>query len=110
VLPSGVQYEILQPGAGPKPRSGDTVVVTYHGTLTNGVAFDSTLGDSGPAHLKLQDIAVPGLKEALLLMPAGAKWRVVIPPKMGFTNSGNNRLRRRDLIYEIQLLGIEPDS
>ena len=110
VLPSGVQYEELRAGGGPRPKDSDTVVVSYQGTLTNGVVFDSTQEDSGPAHLKVRDIAVPGLKEALLLMPTGAKWRVVIPPNMGFAKSGNNLLRRRDLIYEIQLISIEPGS
>jgi FKBP-type peptidyl-prolyl cis-trans isomerase len=40
-------------------------------------------------------------------MNEGAKWRVVIPPSMGFKASGNNMLRRRDLIYEIELVAVE---
>jgi FKBP-type peptidyl-prolyl cis-trans isomerase FklB len=107
-LPSGVQYEVLKTGAGPRPGAADAVVVSYQGSLTTGAVFDSTYADGEPARLQLKEIAVPGLKEALLLMNEGAKWRVVIPPSMGFRNSGNNLLRRRDLIYEIEVLAVEP--
>jgi len=110
VLPSGVQYEVLQAGSGKVSQITDAVMVNYEGTLTNGVVFDSTYKEGKPAHLQLDDVAVPGLKEALLLMKAGDKWRVVIPPAMGFANSGNNLLRRRDLIYEIELLAIDADQ
>jgi len=79
----------------------------YEGSLTNGVVFDSTREDDKPARLALKEIVVPGMREALLLMNEGAKWRVVIPPTMGFGRAGNNMLRKRDLIYEIELLAVE---
>lgn len=106
-LPSGVQYEVLKPGTGKQAAAADAVLVNYQGSLTTGAVFDSTYEDGKPARLQLAEIVVPGLKEALLLMNQGAKWRVVIPPTMGFARSGNNQLRRRDLIYEIELVGIE---
>lgn len=106
-LPSGVQYEVLKKGSGRVPAAGDTVVISYQGSLTDGAVFDTTYDDDEPLHMSLDEIVVPGLKEALLLMPEGAKWRVVIPPSMGFAKSGNNQLRRRDLIYEIELNSIE---
>jgi FKBP-type peptidyl-prolyl cis-trans isomerase len=107
VLPSGVQYEVLTAGTGKQPHAGDTVVVDYVGTLTNGMTFDSTRDDGKPARLALDEIVVPGLREAIMLMTEGAKWRVVIPPAMGFGRSGNNMLRRRNLVYEIELLTVE---
>jgi FKBP-type peptidyl-prolyl cis-trans isomerase len=107
VLPSGVQYEVLKAAAGRQPGAGDAVLVNYQASLTNGAVFDSTYEDGEPVRMRLDEIVVPGLKEALLLMTEGAKWRVVIPPHMGFGRSGNNQLRRRDLIYEIELVAIE---
>jgi FKBP-type peptidyl-prolyl cis-trans isomerase len=106
-LPSGVQYEVLKAGSGSQPGAGDAVLVSYQASLTNGAVFDTTYEDGEPLRLQLEEIAVPGLKEALLLMNQGAKWRVVIPPSMGFGRSGNNMLRRRDLIYEIELVAVE---
>lgn len=107
VLPSGVQYEVLKASNGKQPVEGDTVLVSYEASLTNGTVFDTTYEDDEPFSLAMDEIAAPGLKEALLLMGEGAQWRVVIPPSMGFGRSGNNQLRRRDLIYEIELISIE---
>jgi len=107
VLPSGVQYEVLKAGSGKQPGADDTVVMQYEGSLTNGVVFDTTHEDDKPARLALKEIVVPGMREALMLMNEGAKWRVVIPPVMGFGRAGNNMLRKRDIIYEIELLAVE---
>lgn len=107
ILPSGVQYEVLKPGSGSQPDAAGAVLVSYQGTLTNGAVFDTTYEEGKPVRLQLEEIVVPGLKEALLLMKQGAQWRVVIPPNMGFKRAGNNQLRRRDLIYEIELVAVE---
>jgi FKBP-type peptidyl-prolyl cis-trans isomerase FklB len=106
-LPSGVQYEILKAGTGRSPGTADAVLVSYQASLPNGAVFDSTYEDGEPVRMQLDEIVVPGLKEALLLMKEGAKWRVVIPPRMGFAASGNNMLRRRDLIYDIELVSVD---
>ena len=106
-LPSGVQYEVLTAGSGAQPTPGDTVAIQYEGKLTTGVVFDTTYDDGEPLRLAIDAIAVPGLREALLLMHAGDKWRVVIPPSMGFGRIGNNQLRKRDLIYELELVAVE---
>ena len=105
-LPSGVQYEVLATGNGATPQPDDTVMLYYTGSLSDGRVFDSTQNTDGPLSIELASIAVPGLREALLLMPEGSHWRVVVPPSEGFARSGNNRLRRRDLIYDIELVSI----
>ena len=91
-------------------------VAPYYGTVAVDVAavwqhialYESLCKDDSSYLLALEAIAVPGLREALLLMQEGDHWRVVIPPSEGFGRSGNNRLRRRDLIYDIRLVAIEP--
>ena len=75
-----------------------------------GRVFDTTEDDQQALVLDIEDIAVPGLREALLQMREGDHWRVVIPPSQGFGRTGNNQLRRRDVIYDIRLLQIEPPS
>ena len=107
-LPSGVQYEILTEGKGRRPAPSDAVIIQYEGSLTTGVVFDSTYEDEEPTRLQLDEIVVPGLKEALALMQEGAKWRIVVPPSMGFGASGNNQLRRRDIIYVVELVSVDP--
>jgi FKBP-type peptidyl-prolyl cis-trans isomerase len=107
VLPSGVQYEVIEAGSGRQPAPTDAVRVSYRGSLADGQVFDETTDEGGPVLLRVDEIVVPGLKEALLLMREGDRWRVVIPPSMGFGRAGNNLLRRRDLVYEIQLVAVE---
>ena len=109
-LPSGVQYEVLEAGNGSTPQPGDAVLVRYEASLPDGRVFDTTEVDQEPAVFSLESLAAPGLREALLLMDEGAHWRVVIPPSEGFGRSGNNRLRRRDLIYDIRLVAIQPSD
>jgi len=106
-LPSGVQYEVLVAGSGNKPTPRDAVRVDYEASLPDGRVFDTTADDTEPKVLPISSIAVPGLREALLLMPEGSHWRVVIPPNQGFRHAGNNMLRRRVLIYDIRLVSIE---
>lgn len=107
-LATGVQYEVLHAGDGRRPGPSDRVGLRYRGSLSDGTLFDSTDEDGAPLALALEEIVVPGLREALLLMQEGDRWRVVIPPSMGFARSGNNLLRKRDLIYEIELVRVEP--
>jgi FKBP-type peptidyl-prolyl cis-trans isomerase len=109
-LPSGVQYEVLEAGSGNKPTPQGSVRVDYQASLPDGRVFDTTADDSEPTVLAISSIAVPGLREALLLMPEGSHWRVVVPPNQGFRHAGNNMLRRRVLIYDIRLLSVEPGN
>ena len=113
-LPSGVQYEVLKAGSGEPPRTGDTVVISYQASLDNGTVIDAS-DIEAPLHISLDDIVAPGLKETLLLMNAGATWQVVLPPTTGYSNPGsrmfrgreNRMIRRRDLIYDIELVSID---
>ena len=109
-LPSGLQYEVLRAGTGRTPQVSDRVAVQYQGSLASGVVFDTTYDDGQPARMRIDQIAVPGLREALLLMKEGDKWRVVLPPSLGFGRSGRNQLRKRDLIYEVELVAVEPST
>ena len=106
-LPSGVQYEVLKAGSGTQPQAGDDVVISYQTYLDDGSIFASTGNDGESRHISLDEIKVPGLKEALLLMNEGARWKIVVPPSMGFTKSGNRRLRRSSLTYDIELISVE---
>ena len=72
-LPSGLQYEILREGNGPKPSLTDTVECDYHGTLINGQVFDSSMDRGQTATFPLQGV-IKGWTEILQLMPVGSKW------------------------------------
>lgn len=107
MLPSGVQYEVLEAADGARPEPGDTVLTHFVASLSTGEVIDSTDTTGEPERIAIDAIVVPGLREALLLMPEGARWRIVVPPRQGFGRAGNNRLRVRDLIYDLRLIAIE---
>lgn len=106
-LPSGLQYEIIKEGKGAKPKATDKVRVHYHGTLINGVVFDSSVERGEPAEFPLNAV-IPGWTEILQLMPVGSKWRIVIPSELAYGSRGAGDVIRPNmtLIFEIELLDI----
>ncbi len=78
VTPSGLQYEVLEEGKGPKPTAGDTVVVHYTGRLIDGTVFDSSEERGEPATFGVTQV-IPGWVEALQMMNEGSRWRLFIP-------------------------------
>ena len=76
---SGLQYKVITPGTGKTLGPKDTVKVHYRGTLIDGTVFDSSIDRGEPATFPDNGV-IAGWTEALLLMKAGAKYQLVIPP------------------------------
>ncbi len=108
-LPSGLQYEILKAGNGPIPKSSDKVKVHYTGMLINGKVFDSSVQRGEPAVFGVTQV-IQGWVEALQLMPVGSKWKLAIPHALAYGERGAGRDIGpfSTLIFEVELLGIEP--
>ena len=105
---SGLQYEILTPGAGERPTAEDTVVVHYRGTLLDGTEFDSSYRRGNPTTFPLAGV-IEGWQEALQLMREDAKWKVYIPPELGYgaRGSGGGIGPNETLVFEIELIEIK---
>ena len=99
---SGLQYEVLQRGEGPSPGPTDLVQVHYRGTLIDGTEFDTSY-DGDPAEFRLNQV-IPGWTEALQLMNAGSKYRIVLPPELAYGASGGPGGPNSTLIFEVELL------
>jgi FKBP-type peptidyl-prolyl cis-trans isomerase FklB len=110
-LPSGLQYEVLKQGDGPKPGPDDTVTTHYTGTLIDGSVFDSSEARGVPASFQVGQV-IPGWQEALQLMPVGSKWRLVIPPSLAYgeRGAGGKIGPNEALIFTVELLSIEPSG
>jgi len=84
---SGLQYEAITEGTGPKPEPTDTVRVHYEGRLLNGEVFDSSYERGEPVQFNLDQV-IPGWREGVLLMPVGSKYRLWIPGALGYGEAG----------------------
>jgi FKBP-type peptidyl-prolyl cis-trans isomerase FklB len=106
-LPSGLQYEIITQGTGAKPTEFNKVTCHYHGTLTNGTVFDSSVQRGKPAEFPLNAV-IKGWTEGVQLMPTGSKWRFFIPPHLGYGDRqvGPTIGPNSTLIFEVELLSI----
>lgn len=107
VLASGLQYEIITEGTGPKPTAKDKVTCHYHGTLIDGTVFDSSVSRGQPATFPL-NMVIKGWTEGLQLMTVGSKWRFFIPPQLAY---GDRQVSAQigpnsTLIFDVELLGI----
>ncbi len=108
-LPSGLQYKILTPGAGPKPTAADTVSCNYRGTLINGKEFDSNAKAGKPVTFPVGGV-IKGWTEALQLMPVGSKWQLWIPADLAYGDQqrGPDITPGSTLVFEVELVSIEP--
>ena len=108
-LPSGLQYEVLRQGTGPRPMADDIVVAHYRGTHIDGTEFDATDPQGEPATFPLREV-VPGWQEALPQMKAGSKWRIYLPPALAYGAEGSPPAIEPNevLVFEIDLVGTRP--
>lgn len=109
VLPSGLQYEVLAAGAGPQPTLDDVVSTHYRGTHLDGSEFDATDPADEPASFPVRGV-VPGWQEALPLMKVGSRWRLFVPPDLGYGEEGSPPVIEPNevLVFEIELVRIAP--
>lgn len=105
---SGLQYEILEKGEGPMPKSTDRVKVDYVGTLIDGTEFDNSIKRGEPAIFGVDQV-IPGWSEALQLMEVGSKCRLVIPSELAYGDRGAPPVIEPNsvLVFEVNLLAIE---
>lgn len=108
-LDSGLQYMILESGeaGAASPTTSDSVLAHYHGTLTDGTVFDSSVDRGDPATFGLSQV-IAGWTEALQLMKVGDKWRLFIPPGLAYGEASPTPAipPNSALIFEVELLEI----
>ena len=108
VLPSGLQYKIIDVGTGAKPAKTDTVTVEYTGHLIDGTVFDSTEKTGKPATFQVSQV-IPGWTEVLQLMPSGSTWEVYVPASLGYgaRSVGGPIGPNETLVFKIHLISVK---
>lgn len=101
-LPGGVLWRELRAGQGPRPKADQQVSVRYSGRLADGTLFDES---QEPQWFRL-DSLIAGWRTALLAMPAGARWQLVIPSTQAYGAEGAGDLipPHAPLVFEVELL------
>ncbi len=103
---SGLQYIVQKEGDGPMPKKEDNVKCHYTGTLLDGTKFDSSVDRGQPAEFPVGGV-IPGWTEALQMMKVGSKYKLFIPPELGYGPSGRPGIPANSaLIFEVELLEI----
>lgn len=87
VLPSGVYYIVIEKGAGNRPSASDTVVFHAKGVFPDGTLFEDTYQKNQPITNVASNL-IPGLNEAIQLMPEGSVWRIFIPSALAYGSVG----------------------
>jgi FKBP-type peptidyl-prolyl cis-trans isomerase len=108
--PSGLQYQVLTPAEGPKPKAVDSVKVHYTGYLVDGKKFDSSVDRGEPITFPLNQV-IPGWTEGVQLMSVGSKYKFFVPYTLGYgeQGAGNGAIPGfATLIFEVELLDIKP--
>jgi FKBP-type peptidyl-prolyl cis-trans isomerase len=113
--PSGLQYEVLKEGDGPKPTANDMVLVSYVVQLPNGKVVDSTKaeGEDHPRAMPVGGGMIPGWTEGLQLMNQGSKYRFWMAPRLTYGDAGTtggavppNTIMK----FDVELLAIAPQQ
>lgn len=102
-LPSGLQYQVITEGTGAMPSVTDTVNVTYKGTFINGTEFDG-----GTTEYPVSGF-IKGWQDALQMMKAGSKWKLFVPPSLGYGERGYSGKipGNSTLIFEMELHSVK---
>jgi FKBP-type peptidyl-prolyl cis-trans isomerase len=109
VTESGLHFEVVEPGTGESPSAEDSVQVHYKGALIDGTVFDSSYERGQPATFPLAGV-IPGFREGIQMMQVGGKYKLYIPPALGYgeRGAGTEIPPNSTLVFEIELLDVNP--
>ncbi len=105
-LPSGVQYRVIEEGAGARPGLESKVTVHYRGSKLDGREFDSSFARGTPEEFTVNAV-LKGWQEVLPLMKAGSTWQIFVPPELAFGARGNPPVGPNEaLMFDLKLIEI----
>jgi FKBP-type peptidyl-prolyl cis-trans isomerase len=109
VVEKGLHYAVLNYGDmnSKSPELSDTITAHFHGTLTDGTVFWSSVDSNKPLTIELSKL-IEGCQKIISLMKINDKWRVYIDPSMAYGDEGRPGIPSNSiLIFDIELLDIQ---
>lgn len=109
-LPSGLSYETLAEGTGEPVKSGQTAVVHYTGTLTDGQKFDSSRDRNQPFPVRLgTGSVIQGWEQGIPGMKVGERRKLTIPSDLAYGDQGQPPVipPKATLIFDVELIEIK---
>lgn len=110
---STVQYRVVENGSGAKPTQTSDVQLNYKGSLPDGTVFVDTAQaqegqQAGPVTMKISQIPLVGLREALTQMPAGSRWEVVLPGDKAYGSTMQaGRMANQAVVFDVKLVSVK---
>ena len=109
VVEKGLHYAVLNYGDmnSKSPVLSDIITAHFHGTLTDGTVFWSSVDSYEPLTIELSKL-IEGCQKIISLMKINDKWRVYIDPSMAYGDEGRPGIPSNSiLIFDIELLDIQ---
>lgn len=114
-LPGGIQYRVIEAGSGAKPTQASNVTMQYKGSLSDGRTFVDTFSPQqgqttapAPMAIKVSEIPLVGLREAIVQMPTGARWEVVLPADKAYGNTPQSPVGpNQAVVFEVKLVSVK---
>ena len=106
VTASGLRYIVRREGAGSPPSFGAQVTAHYHGTLLNGVKFDSSYDRGQPYTFRVgTGEVIPGWDEAFAQMKKGERRTLIVPSWLAYGVHGKGAIPpRATLVFEVEVV------
>ena len=106
---SGLIFEDIEVGTGPRPTLGQTVSINYIVSAQNGYVLQSTYLTGAPVSLVLGGSQViDGLNEAIASMLVGGRRQVIIPVNLASGSVPSGLPVNTTLVFDIELLSVRP--
>ena len=105
---TGLQYEVITEGTGPKPSATDSVTCHYRGVLIHEtIPFDDSYSRGQPITFSLKSV-IPGWTEGLQLMSVGSKYKLYVPHTLGYGLFDYGPIPGGStLVFDVELLDIK---
>lgn len=103
-LPSGMQYRVIEEGAGGRPSSSSEVKIHFRGSLYTGQEFASTYQGNQAVQMRVSDAPIKGLQEALPLMKSGSRWELFLPADLAYGDSPRSPIGpNQAVVFDVKL-------